>query len=203
MITEKLIELKSKSYKVKILNYILVLAVFASCSEPPVPKPKGYFRIEIPEQAFDSVEVDCGLAFEKSKYSKLEKVESESSGHACWFNLYYPRYNARLHCTSLELRDNLMTLMNDAQEMVFSHDKKSNGISRIRVSNKEKHLNGVLYHIGGPVATPMQFFVTDSTEHFIRGSLYFEHAPNADSTAPVVNALLADVERLMKSATWE
>ena len=93
--------------------------------------------------------------------------------------------------------------MEDAQEMVFSHDLKSNGISRIRISNEEKRLNGVLYHIDGPVATPVQFFVTDSSSHFLRGSLYFNHAPNPDSTAPVVNRLIMDIEHIMKSVSWE
>lgn len=187
----------------KILNYIVIAVALASCTQPPVPKPKGYFRIEIPNRTYDEVEVGCGLALEKPQYSKLELVETDKSGDACWFNMHYPLFNARLHCTSLEMRDNLVDLMNDAQDMVFSHEKKANGISRIRVQNDEKNLYGVMYHIGGPVATPIQFFVTDSTDHFLRGSLYFNHAPNADSTAPVVNALLEDVERLMKSATWE
>ena len=93
--------------------------------------------------------------------------------------------------------------MEDAQEMVFSHDIKSNGISRIRIIEKERKTNGVLYHIGGPVATPIQFFVTDSTDHFIRGSLYFNHAPNPDSTAPVVAKMMGDIERVMRSISWE
>ena len=93
--------------------------------------------------------------------------------------------------------------MEDAQEMVFSHDIKSNGISRIRIFEEENNTNGVLYHIGGPVATPIQFFVTDSSDHFIRGSLYFNHAPNPDSTAPVVAKMMGDIERVMRSISWE
>lgn len=187
----------------KIFNYILIISALISCTNPPVPKPKGYFRIEIPERTYDEIDVGCGLAIEKPQYSILEKVESEQSGDACWFNMNYPLFNARLHCTSLEMNGDLVDLMNDAQDMVFSHEKKANGISRYRILNEEKNLFGVMYHIGGPVATPIQFFVTDSTDHFLRGSLYFNHTPNADSTAPVVSALLGDVERLMKSATWE
>lgn len=203
MITEKLTGLKLKFLKVRTLKYILIVATLFSCKEPAVPKPKGYFRIEIPERNFSEVESGCGLAFEKAQLSKLEKVDTDKSGDACWFNISYPQFNARLHCTTMEVRDNLVDLMNDAQDMVFSHEKKANGISRIRVVNEEKNLNGVMYHIGGPVATPIQFFVTDSTDHFLRGSLYFNHIPNADSTAPVVNALLGDIENIMKTASWE
>ena len=111
--------------------------------------------------------------------------------------------NAKLHCTQVEVHDNLIDLMEDAQEMVFSHEMKANGISRIRVSEPDKNISGVLYHIGGPVATPVQFFVTDSSNYFLRGSLYFNHKPNPDSTAPVVGRLLSDVEHVMRSISWE
>ena len=179
-----------------------IVAIF-SCGNPPIPKPEGFYRIAIPSESYRSVEIDCGLRFEKPEYSIVEIVNNEKSGDGCWFNLRFNQFNARLHCTQVDVSNNLVDLMEDAQEMVFSHDMKSNGIRRIRVTEYEKSLNGVLYHIGGPVATPIQFFVTDSSTHFLRGSLYFNHAPNADSTAPVVNRLLHDVEHIMKSISWE
>ena len=83
---------------------------------------------------------------------------------------------------------------------------KASGISRIRVEGSDKsknHTTGVLYNLEGPVATPIQFFVTDSTDHFLRGSLYFDLAINSDSTAPVTERLLRDVEHLMSTVSWE
>ena len=186
--------------------YIWGLALgvlFITCTPTPIPKPEGFYRISLPEQSYRSVDIDCGLKLEKPEYSTLELVESKKSGDACWFNLNFKKFNARLHCTQVEVHDNLIDLMEDAQEMVFSHDMKANGISRIRVANNENGLNGVLYHIGGPVATPVQFFVTDSSQYFLRGSLYFNHRPNPDSTAPVVSRMLEDVEHLMNSISWD
>ncbi len=188
----------------KRLIYIFIsLFILQGCGNPSIPKPEGYFRIELPNKSFRSVELDCSLRIDKPEYSTVEFVNTKKSGDACWFNLRFSQFNARLHCTQIEVRDNLIDLMEDAQEMVFSHDLKSNGISRIRISDEEKRLNGVLYHIDGPVATPVQFFVTDSSSHFLRGSLYFNHAPNPDSTAPVVNRLIMDIEQIMKSVSWE
>ena len=184
------------------VSLILILsAILFSCGNPPIPKAEGYYRIELPEEAFSKTSVECGLTIDKPDYSKLEIVESDKSGDACWFNLRFSNFNARLHCTQVEILDNLIDLMEDAQEMVFSHDVKANGISRIRVS--EGNHNGVLYHIGGPVATPVQFFMTDSSQYFVRGSLYFNHTPNPDSTAPVVRHLLGDIEHIMRSIEWE
>jgi gliding motility-associated lipoprotein GldD len=180
---------------------VLSLFVFQQCGNPAIPRPKGHFRIELPDESFKKSSVDCGLDLENPSYSFVENVKNEKSGNSCWFNLRFPHFKARLHCTQVEIDNNLVGLMNDAQDMVFSHEMKSNGISRIRIS--EDDINGVLYHLGGPVATPIQFFVTDSADHFLRGSLYFDHIPNADSTAPVVRRLLSDVEHLMRTVSWE
>ena len=182
---------------------LLSCLAFYSCEAPSVSRPQGYYRIDLPTSEFSRVEVSCGVTLDKPNHSRLEIVESDKSGDACWFNLNFPRHNARLHITQVEIHDNLINLMEDAQEMVFSHDIKSNGISRIRIFEEENNTNGVLYHIGGPVATPIQFFVTDSSDHFIRGSLYFNHAPNPDSTAPVVAKMMGDIERVMRSISWK
>jgi gliding motility-associated lipoprotein GldD len=104
------------------------------------------------------------------------------------------------------VKNNLESLMNDAQELVFSHDMKASGISRIRVGGLETSENrttGVLYHLEGPVATPIQFFVTDSTNNFLRGSLYFDQVINADSTAPITERLLSDIEQLISTISWD
>ena len=177
--------------------------LFITCGNPPIPKPEGYYRITLPKASFKSIKITSRLGLDKPKNSIVEIVDSKKSGDACWFNLNFKALNAKLHCTQVEVHDNLIDLMEDAQEMVFSHEMKANGISRIRVSEPDKNISGVLYHIGGPVATPVQFFVTDSSNHFIRGSLYFNHTPNPDSTAPVVAKMIGDIERVMRSISWE
>ncbi|PCJ80700.1 MAG: gliding motility lipoprotein GldD [Bacteroidetes bacterium] len=190
------------------LSYKLIIAlcgvIIFSCSPSPVPRPKGYFRIELPEPEYIEDSPMCGPSFKIPVYSFIENVSS-SNPNSCWFNIRFPDLNARLHCTSIVLDNNLELLIKDAQELVFSHDLKASGISRTRVYNDLSNIEsrGVLYHLEGPVATPIQFFLTDSTEHFLRGSLYFDNRPNADSTAPVISRLIIDVEHLMKSVTWE
>jgi len=184
----------------------LLISTIIGCTAPPIPRQKGYFKITLPAQDFEKDTTSCGSSFEIPVYSHLETVKSDKSGESCWFNLRFSDFNARLHCTDVPINNNLQLLMNDAQELVFSHDMKASGISRIRVEGAGKSENpttGVLYHLEGPVATPIQFFVTDSTDHFLRGSLYFDLVINADSTSPVTERLLSDVEQLMSTISWE
>ncbi len=62
---------------------------------------------------------------------------------------------------------------------------------------------GILYRIDGNVASPMQFFLTDSTTHFLRGALYIRATPDIDSLKPVVDFLEKDVVYLIESTKWE
>lgn len=183
---------------------IIILGGVISCSSHSVPRPEGFYRIELPEINYIKSNGLCGPEFEIPVYSVVENVKS-SKNDVCWYNIRFPSFNARLHCTDVVLEDNLGVLIQDAQELVFSHDHKANGISRTRVINEQTDggARGVLYHLEGPVATPIQFFVTDSTEHFLRGSLYFDNTPNPDSTAPILARLLSDVEHFMRTVSWK
>ncbi|MGY8917046.1 MAG: gliding motility lipoprotein GldD [Flavobacteriales bacterium] len=194
-----------KRFKINLV-FAFLLSASIGCQSPPVPKQKGYFRISLPDIEFRLDTTSCGSRFELPVYSHIEAVKSDKSGKACWFNIRFSEFNARLYCTDVPVKNNLESLMNDAQELVFSHDMKASGISRIRVGGLETSENrttGVLYHLEGPVATPIQFFVTDSTNNFLRGSLYFDQVINADSTAPITERLLSDIEQLISTISWD
>lgn len=188
------------------LIYALLISAFIGCQSPPIPRQKGYFKITLPNSDFVKTTTSCGASFEIPAYSNIETLNSSKSGESCWFNLRFSNFKARLHCTDLPVNDNLEALMIDAQELVFSHDMKASGIGRIRVEGvgkTNKETTGVLYHLEGPVATPIQFFVTDSTDNFLRGSLYYDQTINSDSTAPITERLLRDIEQLMSTISWE
>jgi gliding motility-associated lipoprotein GldD len=68
---------------------------------------------------------------------------------------------------------------------------------------KERNVIAVLFEIKGNAATPYQFFATDSTTHFLRGSLYFNVYPNKDSLAPVVDFVKKDIFRLIETLEWK
>ena len=61
---------------------------------------------------------------------------------------------------------------------------------------------GILYQIKGNAASQVQFLLTDSVKHFLRGALYFNNRPNKDSIAPVANYITEDIVRLMETAEW-
>ena len=61
----------------------------------------------------------------------------------------------------------------------------------------------IFYELDGSTATNAQFFITDSTKHFLRGSLYFNSTTNQDSIAPVLAFLKIDMLKLIESLEWK
>jgi gliding motility-associated lipoprotein GldD len=121
----------------------------------------------------------------------------------CWFNLAYPQWKARLHFTYMPVRGNLDKLMQEAHDMTFSHEIKSSGIGKRRYSFPERGVYGLMFELDGPVATPLQILATDSSNHFLRGALYFEHVPNPDSIAPAYDRIAKDVVHLIETLEWK
>ena len=165
-----------------------------------VPKPLGYVRITLPDTSSSWYSSPCRTSFRVPNHAKIELKSPPQGGSGCWFNLSFPRFNARLHCTEVPVDGRLPDLVSDAQSLVMGHEVAAQGIRRHALQEKGK--SGMVYILEGPVAAPLQFFVTDSTDHFMRGSLYFNHRPNPDSTAPVLERMEADVRRIMETLIW-
>ena len=88
--------------------------------------------------------------------------------------------------------------------MAFKHISKASSIENRVIINPEAKVFGLIYEIKGMgAASPYQFFVTDSSSHFLRGALYFNMIPNNDSLAPVIDFLKEDIEHLLLSLKWK
>lgn len=185
------------------LILLLVLFIlFSSCQETYQPKPRGYFRIKLPVQSYQSLNVkEFPYNFELSKYAK--PVIPGPRPEKYWLNIYYPYFNAQIHLSYKKIDSNLDTLLNDVYSMMNKHIPKANAINeQMYVDNKNK-VFGMAYAIkGSEAASPFQFYMTDSTNHFIRGALYFNFSPNNDSLKPVIQYLESDIQHLIETLKW-
>jgi len=69
--------------------------------------------------------------------------------------------------------------------------------------NSEKRVYGMFSEVGGNAATNSQFYLTDSTKHFLTGSMYFYAKPNFDSILPAASYIKEDIRRIMESFEWK
>ena len=109
----------------------------------------------------------------------------------------------QLQDAGIEHRKYLAELMEESRELAYKHSIKANAIEEQLYINPDNHVYGILFHIEGNAASPMQFFLTDSTRHFLRGALYIRATPDIDSLKPVVEFLEHDIIHLIETTQWE
>lgn len=182
---------------------IVICAIAASCSQDPFPKPRGYFRIDLPEKEHTTYRSDCPFEMEVPRYGRIEQNRGERGGDSCWFNFVYPALRAKIHFTYLPIRGNSDALVRDAYTFAARHEMKATAIRRTLIEDPKRDVFGVIYDIEGEAASQVQFFLMDSVRHFVRGALYFSSKPNADSLAPVLSYIRKDIVHMAQTIQWE
>lgn len=184
--------------------YILPLLVFLACDNDYLPKPKGYNRIDIPEHAFTRLEKELPYRFEYSRYSQVEP-DSFNLDQKSWINLHYKELGAKVHLTYKPVHgkeENLKAYLNDALALTAKHQVKAYGIEE-GVLRTPKGYTGLVAELSGEVPTQFQFYVTDSTQNFLRGALYFNTAVKNDSLAPIIEYIKLDMMHLINTLEFK
>ncbi|MFN8322129.1 MAG: hypothetical protein U0T74_05675 [Chitinophagales bacterium] len=188
---------------------VSVCCLLTSCHGDYSPKPKAYPRVVFPQRAYELYSPEeCPFKFEKPVYTRVQRDTTyfgeRLRSDQCWLNVYFPSLNGVLNLTYKDINDtmSLERLVEDAHKMAYKHTKKANYIDEIKVDNAHG-VGGILYDLGGDAASNVQFFLTDSNRHFIRGALYFYSQPNSDSMAPVLDFVKADLNHLLKTFEWK
>jgi gliding motility-associated lipoprotein GldD len=166
-----------------------------------MPKPYGYFRIAIPDTAYTRFDwKGYPYSFRLSTNAYVDVHEKD--GEMYWIDIQYPSLNATIHCSYKPVRNNLRTLSRDAQEFLYSHSTVASAIPAQEYANDGCSVYGLYFELYGNTATPIQFYLTDSVEHFFRASVYCNTIPNQDSLAPIHEYLRQDARMIMESMVW-
>jgi gliding motility-associated lipoprotein GldD len=188
---------------------ILTLLIFA-CNQVPdaVPKPRAFPKIIYPERRYiEFKDSDCPFSFRYPDYFKIEKQTSFLGGtpsHPCWFDLVLTTFNARIHCSYVPVSDvnPLDALVRDAFTIANKINQRSNYMDEIRVGNAQG-VTGLILEFQGPAASPMHFYLTDSTDHFLKASLYYNSKVRPDSLRPVTEFIKVDIAEMLNSFSWQ
>ncbi|MCK5067799.1 MAG: gliding motility lipoprotein GldD [Bacteroidales bacterium] len=182
--------------------FVLLILVVTSCKQSYTPKPAGYLRIDYPEKTYRLYSDQEFFEFEIPDYAKVE-IDSGPGGHQGWVNVAIPQLNGKIHLSYKPVGENLTAYITDCRELVYKHTVKAQGIEETPFIHREQNRYGMVYDLKGDVASAVQFFITDSTDHFLRGSLYFNSRPNRDSLNPVIEYLREDIIHLIETTRWK
>ncbi|MFH1004528.1 MAG: gliding motility lipoprotein GldD [Bacteroidota bacterium] len=190
----------------KILVFIIYcLFVFSSCdnnNKSFFPKPRAYCRIDFPEKKYSLLNDSCPFTFEYPIYADV-LPNPEPVSEPCWKNICFPRFSAQIYISYKTINHNLRQYIEDAYTLASKHQIKASGMPETLVKNDSTHVYGLIFKIEGNTASSLQFYLTDSTRHFVRGALYFYSRPNYDSLAPVIDFLKKDVDRMIATFKWK
>ncbi len=183
--------------------FVLLLLLLVGCkSENFYPKPMGFHRIDFPKDVkLKTYESDCPFTFQYPNFAVIQEKER------CNQNIVFPTYNAVLHCTNIQFNNsgtnNLFYHSEYSRKLAYEHRIKADAINERAYSNDSLGVYGVTYEIIGDVASNYQFFLTDSTNNFYRGSLYFNVKPNIDSIRPVLDYLKENINTMIGTFDWK
>jgi len=181
----------------KISIYIIIIITFFACNnDDALPKPTGLLRLEFPKAKYEKA-VTNPYQFETNKIAKV-RVNSKN-----WMKINYPNIKATIDITYIPVENNILKLLKDTEKLTTKHAVKADEIYYDAFENKDEKVFGKLSNVTGNAASSIQFYVTDSTKHFITGALYFNTQPNYDSIYPSIKYIEKDIIRLMNTTKWK
>lgn len=186
------------------ITFIIICSILFSCStENFTPKPSGYIRLDVPEATYQKYDTTCPYQFEYSKHATIQPFHRSNENIPCWFDIHYSKFKATIHCSYDPVNGNLKQYIDDAYALVYKHAVKSSGIQESMIIDTSYHIFGTLYNLEGDPATPYQFYLTDSSNHFFRAALYFDYKPNYDSLQPILDFLKKDMDHMISTFQWK
>jgi gliding motility-associated lipoprotein GldD len=179
-----------------LFTVILSLLFLSGCKDEVLPKPKAQLRLEYAKGESKLVQTE-NYSFQYNSLAKVKDLKRSS------FTLDYPSIKGAIYLTYKPVQNNLIDLLSDAQKLSYEHVAKADNILEQKFINEDARVFGMFYEVKGNAASQAQFYATDSTEHFLTGSLYFYAKPNYDSIYPAAAYLQNDVRRILETLQWQ
>jgi gliding motility-associated lipoprotein GldD len=186
-------------------NYSLLLLAFGfflcACDgkEKLIPKPPTYLKIDLPERDYSFYKDTCSFSFRKPSYFNVKSVDKQT----CNKDIQLEQLNGTIHLSVINMDTSLAAYVNYAIDKVDEHKVKAIAINDTNFINKDNKAYGTFFELQGNVATPFQFYITDSVSRFLSGVIYFNSRPNYDSIKPVLNFVKEDLYEMMETMQWD
>ena len=182
---------------------LILIVVCISCGEDPVPKPKAFLRLDYPAHKYQKFQPQLPFTFEKNDLaSVVSDLKVSRDGKTQGVDITYPPLKGTIYLTYKKVDNNLEEYLIDAQNLTQKHSQRADEITEQPFLDEESKVFGMFYEVGGNAASQSQFYVTDSINHFVTGSLYFYAKPNYDSILPAAHYLKKDIQHIMETIRW-
>lgn len=185
------------------IYFVVIVLLLVACSEQiPVPKPPLYLRSDLPKPEYVQFSEACPYQFEISKIYTVKQVV-EKGQLTCHKEIDLGPLNAMISFSYIDMKEPLSVYVNFSNDKVGEHKIKATGIVSENYVNSQKKVYGTFFKLQGDVATPFQFYLTDSVKNFVNGVVYFNSRPNYDSLKPSLDYLEKDLMHMINTFEWK
>jgi len=184
---------------------LVIIVCCVSCGNDPIPKPKAFLRLEYPAHQYMTIESGLPFVFEKNMFAKdISNIKVSRDQKSYSLDISYPSLKGTIYITYKEIiNNNLEPYLLDAQNITQKHSQRADEIIEQPFLDPINKVYGMFYEVGGNAASQSQFYLTDSVNHFVTGSLYFFAKPNYDSILPAASYLKKDIQHIMETIRWK
>lgn len=179
------------------IGFLILSFIFFGCKEDVLPKPSAQLRLDYEMANYMQFDSQCDFIFDHNTETKVNVKDN------CDVTIQYPKMKATVYLTYRKVDNNIDELLKDAQKLTYEHVIKADDIVETPFINTKDKVYGMFYQVGGNAATNTQFYLTDSIQHFVTGSVYFYAKPNFDSIMPAASYIKDDMQTLMETMRWK
>ena len=187
-----------------LIKLFFICIIFSSCNDPaPVPKPPTYLNINFPDHTYSYVKGDCPYEFKLSSLYNYKTIEN-SKLNSCIqeIDLGPLKGSLYLYYIALPSKDSLAEIINFANDKVDEHKIIADKIEFVQIIDSKNSVFGTFFELKGNVATNFQFYLTDSSQNFVRGEVLLNCRPNYDSLRPSLDYLKVDLLEMVHNFKW-
>ena len=192
--------------RIRLIGIFVVFLLLFSCNKTTNPKPRGYFRIDLPAKEYQNFVSDGDFSFDYPVYGIIDTISKEKNNNYLYYNIRFPEFKSTIYLTYFKnlKEDSIDYIAEDLRtNIVYKHIIKADDIIETPFEKEENRVYGIIYDIKGNTASNVNFYITDYSSHFLSGSLYFEARPNKDSLAPVITFFRQDILHLLETFEWK
>ncbi|MDC3077299.1 hypothetical protein OA327_01125 [Flavobacteriales bacterium] len=172
------------------------LIVYSCNNNINLPKQKAYFAPEFEIPTYKKISLDCNYSFNINSQSSINNIKN------CNYEIYYKNLNAKIFINQIVLSNSIERVVNTFNQKINENSRLSDQIIQSDYINVDKKIYSKLYSFVGNSPSNIQFYVTNQTDKFLTGSLFFETKPNYDSLFPYIDYIRNDIKKMVDSFRW-
>ncbi|MEY4572965.1 MAG: hypothetical protein RLZ10_2226 [Bacteroidota bacterium] len=188
---------------IKTIFTILVLFFIFSCTEEIyIPKPPTHLEVDLPNHSYQAFTDSSRYSFEISKLWSVREKFNETDSLILYLG---KEIDGDIHFqfSRIDSINTLGKVVNHTFGKVDFHKIRAKQMLDTNFIFRDKRVFGTLFEFIGNSATNFQFYLTDSTDNFLRSELLIRRTPNYDSLQPTLNYIKKDLIHLINTFEWK